>query len=1078
MSKRGDWVSFNSFRGGEQSDLPPHEIPDDALLKASNVLTDKRGRLAKRGPIQPYLTNESNATLEQIGVSKLNLGFNQPNSGWAVAGLNYYWFSLPNPPTYPRAGFISPRQSFNIGVDSPVWGPSFNSFGLTAFPLECSNGFFPFAFFGSSPYGNLGATVDDSAGTVSVTANSQTISLTSSGSLGLYSNWVGKIIYVNNNSAGPPNTTNEYIGVIVSAGLNSFTVYPAPSKTWSATGTAKIVISDWSRPTGRLVESGGTFNLPASTSFGCVHQNRVVVISQTTTSTTGSVLTTPVQTQNNVISWSAITGESATAANTNADGILALLYAGWPKSQTITLDTSSVVGVVSLDANNLLILCADKTLLLSGTLGTIVPAGSINTSSFNIRTVSGQIGCIDAASIQRTPLGVMFAGRDGVYITDGASFQNVMEGKIQAKWNVYDGTNSAPLNKVTGSALLKDTHYAVFTQKGPHFICDIYNDFSWTELEFENSLFSGVSYPEYVTAAPVGPTPVGDMSSVVNTTSVSLDGQIVVQDGTDSPPRFDSTNPIYIYTNGGSQSVPLYTKSKLFGPATWNNGGIYSTPRVDDSGTRIVVWGRIASGSPTRSRVAYYENIAGVWTLQQDFNTGIYSQSNQIGFASENGDRLAYAGGAGVSSVVVLKRTGSVWATEQTITPPTGNLAGLPYVVTMSSDGTYLAVADTTFNSARGRIYVYSRSGTVWSLTATVDPSGANPNAQYGSIMHLTQNGNWLILGAAITGAAGSMIQSFRRSGASFSWFANLVYDSNNQTPYIYTNSIASYTRNANDVDLYIAEDTYDSLIYYKLIQNPTTQWQLVSRNKIPSNPCDIFSIGIAGNGKSVYVGDGKLNYNINPVTLSQTFNGGFHVFDVYAENGAPPIWGIGVRDWSGSTEVYAPRLNASNTVAKSSVIVLLDSILATDEYPASVAIDASPVIDAACVLPFNAQVTTKAFALGDPTQLKAYKSVMMTYEADPLFSGGNPVQIRFGESLNPNVNYAALAYDEAPATTGGTTQSHRTSLIPRPIDNGIAFGFNTNYSVKNDGTVGSGHFKLYEFFLNVTGLRKGRTIQ
>lgn len=1053
MSKRGDWLSFNSFRGGEQSDLPPHEIPDDALLKASNVLTDKRGRLAKRGPIQPYLYNQIAATFQQIGVSKLNLGNQQPNLGWAVSNAGYHAFSLPAPPGLPRCGFVSAQHFFDFALSNPQWGPSLNSFGLCAFPLKTENVVAPIVFFGS-PTITSQTTFSTNSGTVSVTANNQAITV--SGPT-IDSSLIGKIIYVNNNFGGFPSTTNEYIGVItaIDTGAGQVTVYPSPSKTWaSGAGTAQIVIKPYQTITGKLYESGGAFNVPASVSFACVHQNRVVALSQATTTFSGSIYSSPVKTQNNVISWSAITGESATAASSNSDGLLGLLVAGWPKSQSLTIDTSGITGLVSLDANNLLVLCADKTLLISGVLGTVIPAAGVNTSSFNIRTVSAEIGCIDAASIQRTPLGVMFAGRDGVYITDGASFTNVMDGKVQQKWTVYGGTNSYATNKVTGSALLKDTHYAVFTEKGPHFICDLYNDFSWTEIEFSDSIYTGTPDPSYVGSWPAlnDPLPFSFLESQsVESTS---DGSVVVV-GIWQADRF------YVFSNGGSQSVPLYSRYDIVPPVTWTSGSS-TVMDISNNGDHIVAYSAFAG---VTARIAYYVRTAGVWNLQQDINIGTSAGGvANFGFAKNAGDRMVHA--VTTSSFRVLSRSVSnVWSTEATITPPTSCSN-----VTMAAGGEAIALADTSFNGNRGRIYVYLRSGVTWTLSTTIDPPSANANAYYGRAMHFNAAASRLWIAPFDGANVGVTIHAYRFSAGTYIHITAFSPVSGN--PGIATRGMAS-----SDTALYFTSSTYKSVYSYTFTNTTATlAWQQV----IAPNTTLLSSIGAASNGQTLYVGDFNLNFKpaIPPSSLYRS--GGFHVLNLFSGVGAKPIWGIGVHDWSGSEEVYAPRLNANSATQKSDAIVLLDSILNTDEYPASSAIDASPVIDASCVTPFNAAVTTKAFALGDPTQLKAYKSIMMTYEADPTFSGVDPVGIRYAESLNPVINYTPpfLTYDEAPATLGTQTQSHRTSLIPRPIDNGIAFGFNTNYSVKNDGTVGSGRFKLYEFFLNVTGLRKGRTIQ
>ncbi len=527
MSKRGNWIGDASFAGGEQSDLPPHLIPQDGLLKADNVVLSKTGRLSKRGPVQPYLITPKDDTIWQLAqytgtaYSPSSRGFalGGTTAGYSPAGQRWYTWTLVNPPTSVRGGYLSTGQLFqgansNQNTDfafakpTTRTPPAFNYLGLPFFPSgSSSDGFYAFA---GKPDWTGQPNLTPVAAAVTVTANNPTITIpntilptANAGTL-----YPGNFIYIY-----LPNATAAsrrlYIGIITfaqAAGANtSLQVYPTPQNSFS--GNCWVGVTPYA--SGPLFSRKGTTsqlslnnayppttepviiqqNIFAATS----HQNRIVCAGtqlQEIPSVAASVLPDPSKTQNAVITWSAIAGEPSTASSTNADGILPLQLAGWPASQRITLETAGIVALVSMDANNLMVLCEDKTIMISGVLGTILPAGGVNTSSFNIRTISQRVGCIDALSVQRTPLGVMFASRDGVYITDGASFTNVMEGKIQIKWNKYVDEILGLDVPITGSALVGDTHYCLFTGGGlspfvkttDKFICDLYNNFSWTTM--------------------------------------------------------------------------------------------------------------------------------------------------------------------------------------------------------------------------------------------------------------------------------------------------------------------------------------------------------------------------------------------------------------------------------------------------------------------------------------------------------------------------------------------------------------------------------------------------------------------
>ena len=526
MSKRGDWAGDSNFSGGEQSDLPPHLIPENGLLAADNVVLSKTGRLSKRGPVQPYLLTARNDDVQKLAQYKLGT-YSPPYRGFATgqnsAGASrWYTFDLANPPSADRTGNLNAGQLYSgataaqntaFTFRSPIadaslsainylsGGPAFNYLGLPFFaapPLLGTNELL-YAFAGKNNWAGQPAVSPVVAGTITVTAGDPGIYVPNALlPAGQSADYPGNFVYIYLGSA-TASSRRLYIGVITSSsGLTPNTlinVYPTPKN--SFTGSCFIGITPFA--------SGPFSSIPGATSplysglalppveeplvipnrvlASCAHQNRIVVAPDSffTLANPSATIGTGSKTEGTVISWSAISGEPATASSTGADGILPLQVAGWPRGQSVVLDTSGVVSLVSMDANNLMVLCSDKTFMLSGTLGTVLPAGGVNTSSFNIRTVAQAVGCISNNTVQRTALGVMFAGQDGVYVTDGSTFRNTMENKIQIKWNAYVDSITADSLPITGSAVIGGTHYVIFTQ-GTNFICDLYNDFAWTTM--------------------------------------------------------------------------------------------------------------------------------------------------------------------------------------------------------------------------------------------------------------------------------------------------------------------------------------------------------------------------------------------------------------------------------------------------------------------------------------------------------------------------------------------------------------------------------------------------------------------
>lgn len=296
-----------------------------------------------------------------------------------------------------------------------------------------------------------------SAGTASITAGSSTLTLTTptwSPVLSVASYIVGKWIYITDG-------TNEYLGRVVRSKNNTdYEISPTPTKSIIDNGSAGDMtrVSNYVCPWGWGIETGGGA-IPTYAASGCVHQQRVVLacteprkyttvepyVSKANigvafyygmlTQSDGSQF--PVKDRVNTICWSALRDDTSTAAVSTVDGEIPLLRGGWPKSQYITLDTLGISSVVSIDANNLLVLCIDKVFLISGELGTILPNNNINQSSFNVRLLTSSYTCWSDKTVQVTPYGVFFADDKGIYLTDGAKFVSVLQNRSRDFWQEF-----------------------------------------------------------------------------------------------------------------------------------------------------------------------------------------------------------------------------------------------------------------------------------------------------------------------------------------------------------------------------------------------------------------------------------------------------------------------------------------------------------------------------------------------------------------------------------------------------------------------------------------------------------------
>ena len=494
MSGPGRWIEYSDFSGGERSDISASLIPDNGLLYAENVYTDKSGRLAKRKAIRSFLQNANSNYYDSLGTSDdsensaLQRGYASRFSSNKII-LDSFGIGVSGGGAL-DSGVVSTTADFGA-YSAGVPGEAFNTFGICGFPISenatslgTTYNALPVVWAGGAR-ANVGEYTTTAAGTATFKAGDSKVQFST---LAFYNafkatNMAGQFFY---SVVGAGTNQYEYVGKIVSQDDVNYTITVTPTPKNAFVGTY------YSRSTtfgmgGANFETGGGAR-PMGANAGVIHQNRVVVATQGVSNYVSLSAYTPptfskVDARANTIMWSAITGEGATAVNTKSDGMLGMLYAGWPKSQTLTLDTAGITGLVSLDANNLMVLCVDKILMLSGTLGTVLPNASVNTNSINIRTLSTNIGCAYPKTIQKTPKGIIFSDLNAVYLTDGSNFINLMEDKIQFSYGYFSSSVGiyGP-DFPCGSAVLINNYYVLFTKYGLGWMCDISNNYSWTRI--------------------------------------------------------------------------------------------------------------------------------------------------------------------------------------------------------------------------------------------------------------------------------------------------------------------------------------------------------------------------------------------------------------------------------------------------------------------------------------------------------------------------------------------------------------------------------------------------------------------
>ena len=242
----------------------------------------------------------------------------------------------------------------------------------------------------------------------------------------------------------------------------------------------------------------------------------------------------------------------------------------------------------------------------------------------------------------------------------------------------------------------------------------------------------------------------------------------------DNPSGGLDTGAVYMYALSGS----TWSQVQILAPA----GSDISNDSRFGRGIDITKDGSyvIVGAAAQKAVYVYLKTGTNTWTLQQKItpsnSTGDDYGAN-VAISSENGDR-AIISHEGRDRVFIWSRSGTTWSQEAEIAPASPNDVGgadwdVRSSVAISGDGDTVVFGD----QGKSEIYVYTRSGTTWSLQQTITPTetigtGAGEISKWGASISLSTDGNIFAVGTRYYNYLGNaetgQTQVWQRSGTTW----------------------------------------------------------------------------------------------------------------------------------------------------------------------------------------------------------------------------------------------------------------------------------------------------------------------
>jgi len=290
------------------------------------------------------------------------------------------------------------------------------------------------------------------------------------------------------------------------------------------------------------------------------------------------------------------------------------------------------------------------------------------------------------------------------------------------------------------------------------------------------------------------PTPLTNDWFGVSVSINSTGDRVVVGSYYDDTGAIDAGS-VYVY----SRSDTTWTlEQEINNPSPVLNDWFGQSVAIDSTGDRIVVGAHVEdTGASAAGSVYIYSRSSTTWTLEQEINNPTPVTDDLFGYSvsiNSTGDRIvvgAYGEDTGASaagSVYIYSRSGTTWSLEQEINNPTPAASDyFGYSVSINSTGDRIVVGaylEDTGASGAGSAYVYSRSGTTWSIEQEINNPSPAASDYFGSAVSINSTGDRIVVGAYLedTGSpsAGSAYV-YSRSGTTWT----LEQEINNPSPVI-----------------------------------------------------------------------------------------------------------------------------------------------------------------------------------------------------------------------------------------------------------------------------------------------------
>ncbi len=213
-----------------------------------------------------------------------------------------------------------------------------------------------------------------------------------------------------------------------------------------------------------------------------------------------------------------------------------------------------------------------------------------------------------------------------------------------------------------------------------------------------------------------------------------------------------------IYSDVGMTNLVFQSQASTTNKTSWTQGGLslsttyYARARYRDNNSNVSDWSATLSVVTAASYVPFNTEEAKL-LLSDPAATSYFGYSVAI---TSDGVRVAigaFGKDGGQGAVYVFTRSGTVWSQEQKLVPSDGAANdNFGNSVAINSTGTRIAVGsrlDDATQTNQGTLYVFARSGTTWTQEQKLAANDPTTSASLGTSVAINSDGTRIVIGGS-----------------------------------------------------------------------------------------------------------------------------------------------------------------------------------------------------------------------------------------------------------------------------------------------------------------------------------------